>query len=159
MLYFNKCLVCELVCFLPGAASDVLSSLRSYLNPPPSTDSDSLQNGEYSVTPLGDGGGDLVHTDFVDGLPYVVKSVAGGSDGGGSGEGYCIIEASDEANATDVQREVKDAATEQEAEEEREAVLPSEAPQVVYCAVCIGCNVTTETLLYLVHLIVGYLTN
>lgn len=94
----------------------------------------------------------------MDGLPYVVKSVAGGSDGGSSGEGYCIIEASGEANATDVQREVQDAATEQEVEEEREAVLPSEAPQVVYSAVGIGCNVTTETLLYLIHLLVGYLT-
>ena len=108
------------------------------MNPPP-TAGDSLPSGEYSVTPLGDGSGDLVHTDVVDGLPFVVKSVGGGSEGDGSGEGYCIIETSSEASVTDVQREGKEAATtEQEAEGEHKTVLPSGGPQAVSGAVCIG---------------------
>lgn len=113
-----------------GAPSDISSSLASYLNPPPSSDTSSLQNGEYSVTPLGDEGADLVHRDFVDGLPYVVKSVADESDG--SGEGYCIIETSGEADAGKIVRKEEKVASMKEEEEEEggETVLPSEIPQV-----------------------------
>ena len=111
-----------------GALSDISASLRSYLNPPPSSDTSSLQNGEYSVTPLGDEGTDLVHRDFVDGLPYVVKSVVDEIDV--SGEGYCIIETSSEADTGRVQTEEKVASSKQKAEEGGEAVLPSAVPQV-----------------------------
>ena len=122
-----------------GMPSDGSLSYTSYLNPPPSTDNDSLSNGEYSVTPLGDGGAEILDRDVVDGLPYVVKSVADGSGGDGSGEGYCIIETSSEASTTDVQGEGKEvAATEQAVGGEHKAVFPSGPPQVRCRAVCIG---------------------
>ena len=135
---FMACL-CSFFNHSTGTPSDVSLSYTSYLNPPPSTHSDSLPNGEYSITPLGDGGAEILHRDVVDGLPYVVKSVEGGSGGDGSGEGYCIIETSSEASTTDMQGEGKElAATEQAVGGEHKAVFPSGPPQVRCSAVCIG---------------------
>lgn len=122
-----------------GRPSDVSQPYTSYMNPPPSTDCNSFPNGEYSVTPLGDGGAEILHRDVVDGLSYVVKSVEDGSGGDGSIEGYYIIETSSEASTTDVQSEGKEVdTTEQAVGGEHKAVFPSGPAQVRCSAACIG---------------------